>query len=98
MQRLPEKIAFLTTQLQILKALPQVLEVRQCGFIAGIEIGPYPQENLTGVKVCLAARKHGLLTRPVLDTLVLMPPLSATLTEIETMVEALRLSIHEVCD
>lgn len=98
MQRLPEKIAFLTTQLQILKALPHVLEVRQCGFIAGIEIGPYPQENLTGVKVCLAARKHGLLTRPVLDTLVLMPPLSATLTEIEMMVEALRLSIHEVCD
>ncbi len=97
MQLLPAKISHLRHRLGDLQRLPQVMEVRQCGLIAGIETGPYPSENLTGVKICLAARKHGLLTRPVQDTLVLMPPLAVTTAEIDTMVEALRLSILEVC-
>lgn len=97
LEKLPAKIAHLAQQLEALASLSAVMEIRQCGFIAGIELGPYPKEKLTGVKVCLAARKHGLLTRPVQDTLVLMPPLSATLSEVEAMIEALRLSILEVC-
>jgi len=49
-----------------------------------------------GTKVCLAARKHGLLTRPVGNTIVLMPPLCVTLEEIERMVSALRAALEEV--
>jgi adenosylmethionine---8-amino-7-oxononanoate aminotransferase len=48
------------------------------------------------VKTCLAARKHGLLTRPVVDTIVLMPPLAVTEAELTQMVEALRLAILEI--
>ena len=81
---------------------PVVAEVRQCGFIAGIEIRqphgePYPWQDQTGARICVAARRHGLLTRPVLDTLVLMPPLCTSTDELEHAVQALRLAIQETC-
>jgi adenosylmethionine-8-amino-7-oxononanoate aminotransferase len=97
MEHLPAKIARLTELLQSLRDLPSVIDIRQCGLIAGIEIGPYPLEELRGVKACLAARNHDLLTRPIADTLVLMPPLSVTDDEMTRMVQALRLGIEEAC-
>lgn len=90
MEHLPEKIRVFTALLDALRDLPFVMDIRQCGLVAGIEIGPYAPEKLMGVKTCLEARKHGLLTRPVVDTLVLMPPLAATESELEKMVTALR--------
>ena len=95
MEHLPAKIAHLTKLLDDLRDLPEVMEIRQCGLIAGIEIGPYASEAMRGAKVCLEARKHGLLTRPVLDTLVLMPPLSVTESELTRMVQALRAGIED---
>lgn len=104
LESLPAKIARLAALLDELKELPQVLEVRQCGLIAGIEIAksrnphvPYPPADLMGARVCLAARKHGLLTRPILNTVVLMPPLCVRDDELEQMVRATRLAINEVC-
>ncbi len=67
---------------------PRVREVRQCGYIAGIELA----EGL-GEATCLAARRHGLLTRPIRDTLVLMPPLCTRGGELEQAVEAIRRSL-----
>ena len=49
-----------------------------------------------GTKFCLAARKHGLLTRPIGNTIVLMPPLCVTLEELGRMVKALRDALNEV--
>ncbi len=87
-----------------LAPLAPVAEIRRCGFIAGIELQanpaadkPFPWEAQTGARVCLAARAHGLLTRPILDTLVLMPPYCTTEDELARMVEALRRGIEEVC-
>lgn len=96
MENLPDKIRYFTALLDSLRSLPAVMDIRQCGLIAGIEVGPFAPEDLTGVKICMAARKHGLLTRPVLDTLVLMPPLAASQTELAHMVEALRQGIIEI--
>lgn len=96
LEKLPAKVDLFQSLLDSLRDLPVVMDIRQCGLIAGIEIGPYPPEQLMGVKVCLAARKHGLLTRPVVDTLVLMPPLCITEDEMKTMIAALRLAIEEV--
>jgi len=42
-----------------------------------------------GEKVSLLARNYELLTRPVRDTLVIMPPLSISLEEIKLIVTAL---------
>ena len=99
--RLRGQIAHFTALLDGLRALPHVGEVRQCGFIAGIELrqengGPFPAEELTGARVCLAARQHGLLTRPIRDVVVLMPPYCITDPQLAQAVEAVRLAIGEI--
>jgi adenosylmethionine-8-amino-7-oxononanoate aminotransferase len=102
LENLKPKIAHLEKLLAELAAHPHVREVRQCGFIAGVEIGPtkhgvYPWTELRGAKACEAARAHGLLTRPVLDTIVLMPPYCVTEAQLSKAVEAIRSGIDEVC-
>ena len=100
LEALQPKIRHLGLALGDLEKLPGVKEVRQCGFIAGIEI----QESLNGLRtssaaaVCMEARCHGLLTRPLGDVVVLMPPLCITIDQITKAVDALRLSIAKVCD
>jgi adenosylmethionine-8-amino-7-oxononanoate aminotransferase len=105
LEALQPKITFLSKALGSLQSLPSVAEIRQCGFIVGIEVmrnpslhDPFPWQELTGGKICAAARKHGLLTRPILDTLVLMLPLCVTQEQITQAVEALSQAITEVCD
>ncbi len=102
---LQPKIAHLTNLLAPLADHPHVREIRQCGFIAGIELveekttdRPYDWTALTGNQVCVAARAHGLLTRPILDTIVLIPPLCTTNTQLETAVLALKRAITETCN
>jgi adenosylmethionine-8-amino-7-oxononanoate aminotransferase len=100
---LQEKIALLEKLLEETLASSRfVSEIRQCGFIAGIDIvkdrqthETWPVEKQTGAAICLAARAHGLLTRPIGDTLVLMPPLCISDSELETSVQALARGIDE---
>lgn len=95
LELLPGKIARLEERLAGLKARqPLVHEVRQCGFVAGVELRRpdgerFPPGERFGENVCLAARENGLLTRAILDTVVIMLPLCATLEEIDVAVEAL---------
>ncbi|MFV1993817.1 MAG: adenosylmethionine--8-amino-7-oxononanoate transaminase [Verrucomicrobiales bacterium] len=79
-----------------------VSECRQIGFIAGIDVvaadgQPFPRTEQRGHRICLAARRHGLLTRPVGDTLVLMPPLCTTEAQLDSALEAIDRAILEVC-
>ena len=97
-----EKIGLLRELLSGLRKLANVAEIRQCGLIAGIEIRrrsgePFPWQEQTGARVCVAARKFGLLTRPILDTIILMPPLCTTPSQLERAIEAIQRAIHEVC-
>jgi adenosylmethionine-8-amino-7-oxononanoate aminotransferase len=100
---LPAKIGRLRELLAgLAEECSAVADVRQCGLIAGIEIRrpggeAYPWEEQTGARVCVAARPHGLLTRPILDTVVLMPPLCTTEAELELAVRALQLATAEIC-
>jgi adenosylmethionine---8-amino-7-oxononanoate aminotransferase len=94
LEKLREKIARFTEELDALRAMKQVKEVRQCGMIAGVELA---DAEIVGGKVCFAARKHGLLTRPIGNTIVLMPPLCVTEEEMGMMVEAVREAIREIC-
>jgi len=102
LERLQPKVARMKVLLEDLAEEPAVRAVRQCGFIAGIDVArsdgtPYPWQEQTGARICVAARRHGLLTRPIRDTLVLMPPLCFTEPELERAVGALRHAIREVC-
>ena len=104
LEKLQPKISFLSSLLRDLVEEPHVGDIRQCGFIAGIDVVAnkssgltYPEAEQIGARVCLEARRHGLLTRPIRDTLVLMPPLCFTEKELAHSVEALRLGILAVC-
>jgi len=80
---------------------PRIHEVRQTGLIAGIELRrpdgtPFAAAQQAAGRVCLRARAHGLLTRPVGDTLVLLPPLCASTQELAHAVRALELAVADV--
>ncbi len=92
LENLQPKIQQMRAELEIVKDLPAVSDVRQCGFIAGIEL-----KNPFAVNVCLAARQRGLLTRPIRNVIVLMPPLCITSSQLSAAIEAIRSSIVDVC-
>lgn len=100
--RLQSKISFLRKLLSDLQSrCRQVYEVRQCGFVAGIELRQpngvrFAPEARIGEAVCRAAWRHGLLTRPILDTVALMPPLCISEQELELAVRAIERAISEV--
>jgi adenosylmethionine-8-amino-7-oxononanoate aminotransferase len=76
--------------------MPGIAEVRLCGLMGGVEIEPGPAGSRRGRKICAAATRNGVLLRPLGDVVVLMPPLSVTAEEIETIVNALEESLSEV--
>ena len=101
LETLAPKIELLARLLDGLRDNPFVHEIRHLGFVAGIEIRQpdgteFPWAERTGVKICLAARRHGLLTRPILDTLVFMPPLCTGEAELESSLQAIDRAIKEV--
>jgi adenosylmethionine---8-amino-7-oxononanoate aminotransferase len=86
-------IARLTELLLPLRKLQHVSDVRQWGMMVGIELAQdassreaYPAVRQMGKQVILEARKHGLMIRPLGDVVVLMPPLSASIQELEWLV------------
>lgn len=85
LETLQPKIARMSKLLAELKTdCPAVVDIRQCGFIAGIEF------NRDAAPICLTARDHGLLTRPIRNTVVLMPPLCISEDELRHAISALR--------
>ena len=101
---LPEKAAALAAALAPrIRPLASVFEIRQRGLMVGIELmrdpdrraGYAPAERI-GHRVILAARRRGVVLRPLGDVLVLMPPLSITADEIATLVAVAAESIAEV--
>ena len=78
----------------------QVRAVRQCGFVAGLEVGSEIRASEVaprwGTAVCTAARSFGLLTRPIGNTVVLMPPLCTTDVELESALSALDQALEMV--
>jgi adenosylmethionine-8-amino-7-oxononanoate aminotransferase len=77
LEQLEPKIELLQRTLdRRVAVLPLVGQVRQRGFMVGIElVGGQPGERL-GHQVTLAARSRGAIIRPLDDVVVLMPPLS----------------------
>ncbi len=96
LERLQPKIERLRARLEDFAALPHVGDVRQRGLIAGIELvadkaskTSYDWTEQTGARVCRLAREKGLLIRPLGDVLVVMPPLSIAMVELDTMLDVM---------
>jgi adenosylmethionine-8-amino-7-oxononanoate aminotransferase len=76
--------------------LPGVRAVRQRGLMVGVELDPPGGAERWGRRVCAAATQQGILLRPLGGVVVLMPPLTTTVEEIDTVVEVLVASIISV--
>jgi adenosylmethionine-8-amino-7-oxononanoate aminotransferase len=103
--RLQETIPYLTEELERLKPLEHVGDIRQWGFMVGIELvkdrpskEPYALHEKIGHRVILSAREKGLIIRPLGNVIVLMPPLSMTKEEIGETVEISKRAIREVTE
>lgn len=98
LEALQPKIEQMRRELGQVGALSAVKEIRQCGLIAGIDLGPMSGiDKSAATQICLAARRHGLLTRPIREVIVLMPPLCITSDELSRAIAAITTSIVEVC-
>ena len=85
-EALQPKIELLTRLLEPIAELPCVGEIRQRGFMVGIELEDFDAAERTGHKVTLEARKRGAIVRPLGDVIVLMPPLAIEEAELERLV------------
>ncbi len=88
--------------LQNLWSLSQVGDIRRVGLIAGIELvrdwrtkEPFDLSDRAGIRVCEAMARRGVLTRPIGNVVVLMPPYCTTATQLRRMVSVLQESIEE---
>jgi adenosylmethionine-8-amino-7-oxononanoate aminotransferase len=94
----------LERELEPLWQLPAVGDIRQAGLVAGVELvrdwrtrQAFAPAERVGIRVCEAMARRGVLTRPVGDVIVLMPPYCLTGEQVKQMVSALRESVAEIC-
>jgi len=80
-----------------LKGEPGVLDVRNFGLTAGVDLEPFPgQPGRRAFKVFEYGFSHDQLFRFTADTIAMGPPFISTPSEIERMVEQLRDAIRTV--
>lgn len=107
LQKLQPKIKLLAKELERFKKLPHVGQVRQKGFMVGIELvrnritkDPYGLEEKRGMRVAAEARKNGVIIRPLGNVVVLMPPLSISVQDLKRLTDvvfnAVRASTEKV--
>ena len=80
--------------LQELESYEGVAEVRRIGTMTGIEVRSVGER--TGFEVCRAARRRGVLIRPLGDVVVLMPPLGISDAELDELLSVVDESVREV--
>lgn len=90
-------------ELELLWALRNVGDIRRVGLIAGVELvrdwqtkEPFDPRERTGIRVCEAMARRGVLTRPVGNVIVLMPPYCTTKTQVRATMNALADAITEL--
>lgn len=102
LKNLQGKIDILETWLKDISDLRHVGDVRNAGFIAGVELvknkktkEPYNWEEKTGWKVAYHAREKGVLIRPLGNVIVIMPPLSISEQNLKQLLKVIEESIIE---
>ena len=103
LEKLVPKIKFLSQKLQMFYNLPHVGDVRQRGFMVGIELvrdrqtkEPYPWQEKIGARVCQEVRNYGVILRPLGNVIVLIPPLSMSVEELERLLDVTYRAIGNV--
>jgi len=103
LENLQPKICRISQRLEEFKSLPHVGDIRHCGMAAGIELvedkssrRAYPWELKIGIRVCQEARKLGIFSRPLGNTIVFFPPLAIKNDELELLMDSLEKAIISV--
>ncbi|HHJ64824.1 MAG TPA: adenosylmethionine--8-amino-7-oxononanoate transaminase [Aquifex aeolicus] len=103
LSRLAPKIELLRKSLEEFWELDHVGDVRQLGFMAGVELvrdrekgKPFPYGERTGFKVARMCREKGVFLRPLGDVMVLMMPLVIGEAEMEHVLTTLRWAISQL--
>jgi adenosylmethionine-8-amino-7-oxononanoate transaminase len=93
----------LHSELQALWTLRHVGDIRRVGMIAAVELvkdwrtrQPYALREQAGIRVCNAMARRGVLTRPIGNVVVLMPPYCTTPEQLHTIILALHDAISNV--
>ena len=101
--KLKPKSDRLRAGLEKLRDLPHVGDVRHIGMIGAVELfrdvaakEPFPPADKIGVHVCTDMRERGVLTRPIGDTIVLMPPYCISDEQLDQVLSVLAESIRKV--
>jgi adenosylmethionine-8-amino-7-oxononanoate aminotransferase len=106
LERMQPKIDYLKHRLAgDFFSLGHVADVRQWGFMIGIELvadkesrKSYSTEKRVGYKVILEARERGVMIRPLGDVIILMPPLTMEDSELRDLLEVTLESIKVVTE
>ncbi len=105
LDRFQTTIKHFNKRLQEFYTLPHVGDVRVCGMAAGIELmknpdtyAPYPFEERVGIRVCQAVLVQGVILRPLVNTIVLMPPLQISIPELDSLLDIAYHAISEVTE
>jgi adenosylmethionine-8-amino-7-oxononanoate transaminase len=103
LKNMQPKIALLEERLKDIADLPHVGNVRNKGLIAGIELvkdksskEPYTWEEKIGWKVAYKAREEGVLIRPLGNVIVIMPPLSISIKNLNCLMNVIKWAIIAV--
>lgn len=93
----------ISEQLRSLWTIRHIGDIRQVGLMAGIELvrdwrtrQSYDLRERAGIRVCEAMARRGVLTRPIGNVVVLMPPYCTSPAQLEQMIRALHESVLEV--
>jgi adenosylmethionine-8-amino-7-oxononanoate aminotransferase len=83
--------------------LPNIGDIRRVGLVVGIELvknwrtrEPFDLRGRAGIRVCEAMARRGVLTRPIGNVIVLMPPYCTTPVQARKMIRAVLDSVREV--
>lgn len=105
LSKLRPKIKFLAKRLELFWRLRHVGDIRQVGFMAGIELvrdartkKPYDWTEKVGIRVIEEARKHGVIIRPLGNVIVLMPPLAIDIKTLNQLLKVVYKSIRKVTE
>lgn len=105
LESLQTTILHFKQRLEEFYALTHVGDIRTCGMAAGIELmnnpktsDPFPFEEKVGTRVCQAALTRGAILRPLVNTIVLMPPLQISISELDSLLDITYHAIAEVTE
>lgn len=93
----------LRRELKTIWSLPNVGDIRKVGLVVGIELvrdwrtrEPFDLRERAGIRVCEAMAKRGVLTRPIGNVIVLMPPYCTSPSQAHGTVKAIYESCNEI--